>query len=212
MANNLRKFANEAEYSAATLNYPAVSWIVSGDTVHYDKTSGSPTPVVNDKVIIASYSGEGETDFIFFNCEASSSSDITAITLDDVAVVPITCQTLTTDVDASQLHIAKYDLNTTTVDDWLSGDLGCGAASEPSKLDVLIPSQIEYIASMPTNAVNLVIEATTPPDTALNASDFNHDVYVPDSALSTYHNHGTWSDWGDFLKPISQYSGNLPIN
>ena len=55
--NNLRKFATEADYSAATLNYPAVSWVVSGDTVHFDKTSGSPTPVVNDKVIIASYGG-----------------------------------------------------------------------------------------------------------------------------------------------------------
>lgn len=210
MANNLRKFDNEAAYSAATLNYPAVSWVVSGDTVHYDKTSGSPTPTVNDKVIIASYSGEGETEFIFFNCEASSTSDIISITVDDVAVNPITCEG--DYVDASQLHIAKYDLNTTTVGDWLSGDLGCGAASDPATVDVLLPSQIIYIASLPTNASNLVIEATTPPDTALNASDFNHDIYVPDSALSTYQNDANWMGWGEFLKPISQYSGNLPIN
>ena len=36
--NNLKKFQTEAEYSAATLNYPAVSWVVSGDTVHFDKS------------------------------------------------------------------------------------------------------------------------------------------------------------------------------
>lgn len=41
MANNLRKFQNEAEYSAATLNYPAVSWVVNGE-VHFDKTSPIP--------------------------------------------------------------------------------------------------------------------------------------------------------------------------
>ena len=33
----IRKFATEAEYSAATPYYPSVSWVVSGDTVHYDK-------------------------------------------------------------------------------------------------------------------------------------------------------------------------------
>lgn len=35
---NLRKFNTEEDYNAAELNYPAVSWIVSGDTVVYDKS------------------------------------------------------------------------------------------------------------------------------------------------------------------------------
>lgn len=39
MANNLRKFQTEADYTAATLTYPAVSWVVSGDTLHYDKVA-----------------------------------------------------------------------------------------------------------------------------------------------------------------------------
>ena len=207
--DNLRKFQTEADYSAATLNYPAVSWVVSGDTVHYDKTSGSPTPTVNDKVIIAAYSGAGEGIMYFFNCEASSSGDITSITLDNVAVNPISCQG--DYVDASQTHIAKYTLNTTSVGDWLSGDLGCGAASSPSKFDILIPSQITHIAGMPSNAENLVIEATTPPTTDMNQSAFAHPVYVPDSALSAYQNDATWGEWGQFLKPLSQYSGNLPV-
>ena len=41
--NNLRKFSTEADYSAATLNYPAVSWVESGDTVHYDLSGATPT-------------------------------------------------------------------------------------------------------------------------------------------------------------------------
>ena len=40
--NNLRKFTTEAEYTAATLNYPSVSWVTSTDVVHFDKES--PTP------------------------------------------------------------------------------------------------------------------------------------------------------------------------
>lgn len=35
---NLRKFNTEAEYTAATLNYPSVSWITDNDSFHYDKS------------------------------------------------------------------------------------------------------------------------------------------------------------------------------
>lgn len=208
--NNLKKFATEAEYSAATLNYPAVSWIVSGDTVHFDKTA--PAPTVNDKVIIASYGGTGETDFYFYNCEASSSSDITAITLDDVEVNPITSQTNTSAVDASQLHIAKYDLSVTTVGDWCSGELGCSQASLPANVEILIPSQITAIDYMPTNIIKLVIEAETPPTTSLPSSGYEdlQGIYVPDAALSAYE--GIWGGtFYDRIYPISEYQGNLPV-
>lgn len=209
--NNLRKFANEAEYSAATLNYPAVSWVVSGDTVHYDKTSESPTPVVNDKVIIAAYEGVGEGTLVFFNCAASSSGDITSITVDDVEVNPITCEG--DYVDGEQTYIVKYTLNTTSVGDWCSGDLGCDAASVPSKLDVLIPSQITAINHLPNNLYKLVVEATTPPTIAGGSSAFADfaGVYVPDSSVTAYQN-----AWGSFasqndIHPISEYQGNLPV-
>lgn len=38
MANNLKKFQTEAEYTAATLNYPSVAWVTDTDTVHFDKS------------------------------------------------------------------------------------------------------------------------------------------------------------------------------
>lgn len=40
---NLRKFNTESEYNSATLNYPAVSWVVSGDIVHFDKENKTPS-------------------------------------------------------------------------------------------------------------------------------------------------------------------------
>lgn len=204
--NNLRKFQTEADYTAATLNYPSVAWVVSGDSFHFDNAA---PPVANDKVIMASYDGSGQSTFIYFNCYASTTGDITSILFNDVEVNPITCQG--DEVDVSQTYIVKYTLNTTSVNDWLSGDLGGGAASDASKLDILIPSQITHIEGVPTNTENLVIEATTPPSTSMNQSAFPHPIYVPDSALSAYQNSATWSEWGQYLKPISEYQGNLPV-
>lgn len=206
--NNLRKFQTEADYTAATLNYPSVAWVVSGDSFHYDNAA---PPVVNDKVIMASYDGAGEGTFIFFNCEASSSGDITSILFNDVEVNPINCQT-TSDVDASQTHIAKYTLSTTSVNDWFSGDLGCGAASVPAKLDILFPSQITAINNYPSHVEKMVVEATTPPYVEGLGSAFEGTgIYVPDELVNTYKASGYWIDSQDKIFPISQYSGNLPV-
>ena len=209
--NNLRKFATEAEYSAATLNYPAVSWVVSGDTVHYDKTSGS-TPV-NDKVIIAAYDGSGEGRMTFFNCEASSSGDITSITLDNVAVNPIVCQDDYYSHDAGQTYIIKYGLNTTTIGDWLSGTLGVGDASTPSKVDILIPSQITSINILPFNLANIVVESEDPTEILYNNSGWDGTgyVYVPDASVNTYKSASGWSNIANYIYPISEYNGVLPI-
>lgn len=207
--NNLRKFATEADYQAAELNYPAVSWITATDNVHFDKSAPAP---VNDKVMMAAYGGAGEAQFGFYNCEASTSSDITSITLDDVAVEPIACQT-DSSLDAEQVHIAKYTITSTTVGDWFSGVLGCGAASAPSSLDILIPSQITEVVNLPENAKNIVVEAETPPYIEGLGSTFDGDgIYVPESAVNTYKSASGWSDKASIIYPLSEYSGNLPIN
>lgn len=207
--NNLKKFQTEADYSAATLNYPAVSWVVSGDTVHFDKSAPTP-PVVNDKVIMAAYGGTGEATFTLFNCEASSSGDITSITVDDVEVNPITCEG--DYVDAEQTYIVKYTITGTTVGDWFSGDLGCGEASAPSKLDVLIPSQITHIANYPGNIEKMVVEATMPPEVG-GLGSVLHDalIYVPDAAVNTYEEDVSWGEMIGNIYPISEYQGNLPV-
>ena len=206
--NNLKRFNTEADYSAATLNYPAVSWVTATDNVHFDK-SGS-TPTVNDKVMIASYGGAGEDSFYFYNCEYGTPSDITAITLDDVAVEPITCKT-ESQYDAEQVHIAKYTLNGTSIGDWCSGELGVGQASTPAKVDLLIPSQITEM-SFPNNLINIVVEAETPPHVEGLESSFHGDgIYVPESAVNAYKSASEWNAFSSIIHPISEYQGNLPV-
>ena len=48
MANNLRKFNTSADYSAATLVYPAVSYVAQSDNVMFDKTAPTPPPTPHD--------------------------------------------------------------------------------------------------------------------------------------------------------------------
>lgn len=211
--NNLKKFATEADYSAATLNYPAVSWVTATDNVHFDKSAPTPPTPTNDKVMIASYGGDsgGLSRFNFYNCEASTSSDITAITLDDVAVEPITCQT-DSSFDASQLHIAKYDLSATTVGDWCTGHLGCTYSSYYAHVDILYPSQITEVFGWPENTKNMVVEAETPPYVEGLGSGFQGDgIYVPDESVNAYKADSGWGECNDKIFPISQYSGVLPV-
>ena len=209
--NNLKKFATEAEYTAATLTYPAVSWVTATDNVHFDKSAPTPPTPTNDKVMIASYGGGGLGKFIFYNCEASTSSDITAITLDDVAVEPITCQTASQSLDTGLLHIAKYDLSGTTVGDWCSGNLGCMYSSNYAHVDILYPSQITEVR-WPENTKNMVVEAETPPYVEGLQSSFQGDgIYVPDSAVDAYKAASEWGSKAEIIFPISEYQGNLPV-
>ena len=41
--DNLKKFATYNDYTAATLNYPAVSWVTATDNVYFDKSATTPT-------------------------------------------------------------------------------------------------------------------------------------------------------------------------
>lgn len=209
--DNLKKFATEADYSAATLNYPAVSWVVSGDTVHFDKTAPA---VPNDKVMfVTNGDGSGGSELVLYNCGSSSAEgSIEGITIDDVEVTPITCVT-DSEYDASQVYTVKYDLGEATgVDDWFSGDLGIAGASEAATIDILYPSQITEIYGFPENTKNMVVEAETPPYIEGLMSSFSGDgIYVPDSAVNAYESASEWGDIGDVIHPISEYQGNLPV-
>ena len=71
---NLRKFNTEAEYSAATLNYPAVSWIVSADTVVYDKTEPTPPAPAYGGLTVKYYIEDPSVEVTLFNGGGASSS------------------------------------------------------------------------------------------------------------------------------------------
>lgn len=211
--NNLKKFATEAEYSAATLNYPAVSWVVSGDTVHFDKTA---PVVVNDKVMVAWHSPsdvESGKDIVLWNAGASlPPQDLyISLTLNDVDVMSTIGADATlenysvSDTD----YLAKYELIAdTTITDIFSGDLGGGWGSGAGNVDFLIPSQVTEIQSLPQNVGNLVVEVATPPTTSFDWSAFGGVIYVPDNALSVYQT--AWVGHSTIL-PISEYQGLLPV-
>lgn len=74
MAFNLRKFNTEAEYTAATLNYPSVSWIVSADTVVYDKSEPTPPEPTYGGLTVKYYIEDPSVEVTLFNGGGGSSS------------------------------------------------------------------------------------------------------------------------------------------
>lgn len=208
--NNLRKFATEADYSAATLNYPAVSWVVSGDTVHYDKEA--PTPTVNDKVMLYSHTESPSEDLVLYNGASSPSEPyFTSITVNDTEVENPNSTNVLEDVGTGT-YLIKYSLTSNEIDEWFSGDIG-GFGSGAQSAEVLIPAQITAVDYLPDNMYNLVIEATTPPDFQANSSGYvwEGNLYVPDESVNTYKQTYPYNQSTNKILPISEYSGNLPV-
>lgn len=211
--NNLKKFATEAEYQAASLNYPAVSWVTATDNVHFDK---SAPVVVNDKVMMVWRNGEHNAgDIALANLGSTEPTTLfTSITLNDVEVLSLVDSSgvLVNYGQANTDYVAKYALiNNTTITDIFSGDLGGSWGSDTPMVDFLIPAQVTEINSLPSDVVNLVVEATTPPTASLDWSGLDGNVYVPDSAVNTYKSASGWSSVSTNIYPISEYEGNLPV-
>lgn len=110
-------------------------------------------------------------------------------------------------------YLAKYDVKEAyynSIFERFVGNLGVYGSSDG--VELLIPSQITVVDNMPSNITKLVIEATTPPTTSMGTSGYEdlQGIYVPDAALSAYQ--ATWGGtFGDYIHPISEYQGNLPV-
>ena len=219
MANNLKKFSTQAEYSAATLNYPAVSWITSGDTVIFDKSED--TPIVYSKMIV-SISNDGFDTFVYYNTDASDVSLIKSISLTSVGynwtvqLSPITNST--SHFPEGGEYLVEYEISGDTLGDWVDEQLG---SDDDLVIDLLISDEITTINALPTNRITaLVLEAATPP-TLANGVEINLDnegpewvygrIYVPDTAVNTYKAASGWSTYAEYIEPVSEYSGNLPV-
>jgi len=214
MSRNLRRFNTEAEYQQASLNYPAVSWVVSGDTVHFDKSGA--TPSVNDKIMMAFSSNITGNDIILVNLGSTEPTELfNKIELNDVDVTSLVDSSgvLVNYSVANTDYLAKYDVKEAyynSIFEKFVGNLGVYGSSDG--VELLIPSQITVVNDMPSNITKLVIEATTPPTTSMGASSYENlqGVYVPDAALSAYQ--AAWGDtFGGLIHPISEYQGNLPV-
>lgn len=213
--NNLKKFATEADYSAATLNYPAVSWVTATDNVHFDKSAPTPPPV-NNKVMLLTTAGSTNDDIVLYNAGSSPAEPyFISITVNDEPVPNPNSTNVLVDVCVGgEPYLIKYEITSTIIDGWFAGDLGAyGSATQPG--EVLIPSQIIEVNDLPSNVytagAKVVCEPTTPPNISFGTSGLENAIlYVPDASVNTYMTTSGWESFAQIL-PISQYSGNLPI-
>ena len=214
--NNLRKFATEADYSAATLNYPAVSWVVSGDTVHFDKTDPTPTPT-STKVKLAFTTDScmgGKQYFLPYDSDEKFIQSMDSITLNGEPLTPGGSGIEIT-LESNTSYLAEYDLKSgvTDVHGWF--DRPCyavGCSSAVLSYDILFPAQVITIDGLNSCTNNFIFEGTVPPSGNFSLSGGDFHVYVPDSAVNTYKNHEGFSSFASSIYPISDYNGNIPID
>ena len=208
--NNLKKFATEADYTAATLNYPAVSWVTATDTVHFDKTS----PVVaNNKVKIAF-----TTDACCAGKRINLAPNIGVANYIDSLTVngePFTSigSVAYLDLAANTDYLIEYELKdgVTDVYNWFAIAPVMCCSSTNIKYDILFPAQVTTIGGLYDDGFNaLILEETTPPN-SFSLSSNTPNIYVPDSAVNTYKSAEGWSGISDNIYPISQYSGDIPV-
>ena len=212
--NNLRKFATEADYSAATLNYPAVSWVVSGDTVHFDKTSPVP-PVVNTKVKLAFTSDACAADKDWYVCTGTYILNfVNSITVNDTPLQPTGSGARIT-MNGNTSYLTEYDLkeNVTNVEGQFNISPAMGCSSTPLKYDLLFPAQVTEMYGLSENGISkLIFESTTPVDYSGSFASDMPEIYVPDSAVNTYKSASGWSGYSSYIHPISDYNGSIPID
>lgn len=209
--NNLKKFSTEADYSAATLNYPAVSWVTSTDTVHFDKSA----PVVaNNKVKIAFTTdacGEGKRINLAPNMDVVSNID--SLTVNGEPLTPSSSDAYL-DLAANTDYLIEYELKdgVTDVDNWFAITPAEGCTSTIVNYDILFPSQVDEINGLQDYITNMILESETPPNVTFNDSDITSisGIYVPNSAVNTYKSESFWTSFEDRIYPVSQYSGNIP--
>lgn len=207
--NNLKKFSTEADYSAATLNYPAVSWVTATDTVHFDKSGAA----VNNKVKIAFTTdacGQGkEFNVISLSYFSETLAILNGITVNGEPFTP-SGSDAKINLAANTDYLIEYELKdgVTDVNNCFAITPAVSCASALIKYDLLFPSQVTSIGGLYQNGFNaLILESTTPPNFTLSGSDFPY-TYVPDSAVNTYKSE--WDNISGSIFPISQYSGNIP--
>lgn len=100
MANNIKLFNTVAEYEAAELVYPSVSYVVETDRVAYDDDEPTPTPSIK---WIATYS-DGTTA----SAESDSSSAITASEINLTNLVSVEIGDSVTSIGESAFKGCKH--------------------------------------------------------------------------------------------------------
>ena len=211
--NNLKKFSTEADYSAATLNYPAVSWVTGTDTVHFDKAGAA----VNNKVKIAFTTDAccaGKRINLAPNMDVVGNID--SLTVNGEPFTSIGSDAYL-DLANNTDYLIEYELKdgVSNVSNWFALRPAEGCSSTSIEYDILFPAQVTTVTGLyeggSDSEINkLLFEETTPPSVSFNTSSFPI-VYVPDSAVNTYKSASGWSSMEEYIYPISEYSGDIPV-
>lgn len=196
--DNLKKFATYADYSAATLNYPAVSWIVSGNTVAFDPEApvvfGGLTvyyDIEDPSVEIGLFNGGGDSS----GSESGSGSGgggalPTTMIIDGVEETPIN----TWRFETAGEHIVQYTFDNNEIPYAFMHDIGYATKIEIGNDIATIPDEnadgkpfgdmvdlssvtisnsITYIGNRAFDGCfsleRITVEATTPPTLGNNA-------------------------------------------
>lgn len=217
MAHNLKRFNTEADYSAATLNYPAVSWVTGTNAIHFDATA--PADLSKVMFVFNTLStDQPNEDITLWNGGASLPPEdiFTDLTVNDVDVMG--------DVDASgvlsgytqpsTVYVTKYGLiDDSTITDIFAASLGGGWGSYPRGIDFFVPSSVDTIDALPENTEALVIDNDDPSNLTIStdwSSTTINNIYVPDSSVSDWQT-ALGGMYQGVIQGISNYSGNLPL-
>jgi len=228
--NNLRKFNTVADYQAAQLNYPAVSWITATDGVYFDKTAPTPTfgsltvyyDIVNPSVEIGLFNGGGDS-----SSEGGSGGGgalPTTMIVDGNSETPIATWRFQTAGE----HIVQYTFENNEIPYAFMQDIGRATKIEIGNDITTIPDEntdgkpfgnmvdlssvtisnsITYIGNRAFDGCfsleRITVEATTPPTLRFGAFDNTNDcpIYVPASAVDEYKN-STSTGWNVYASRI----------
>ena len=228
--NNLRKFNTEAEYSSAALNYPAVSWIVSGDTVMFDKsapaTFGGLTVYYNiedatqEVTLFNGGGGSSESSSESGGGSGGGGTLPTTMIVDGVEETPIN----TWRFETTGEHIVQYTFEDnaipldfikelSTVKEVVVGNditsiggeaiLGCTSLTSATIGSgvIIINYGVFYDC---TGLTSVTVNAIDPPTLGTMALDNTNNcpIYVPSATVETYKSASGWSDYASRIQAI----------
>lgn len=228
MAHNLKKFSTEADYNAATLNYPAVSWVTGTDAVHFDKTAPATFGGLTVHYLIDQSMAGSNVNL--FNGGGGSSSESgsgsggggvlpTRMIVDGVEEVVINTWVFETAGE----HIVQYEFEDNTIPtNFIDGniaaarkveigdditEIGEGAFVSSLIEEVTISDGVYQIGNYAfqycLSLSSITINNTSVPSTGYAPFDSNasgRKIYVPASAVEDYQMY--WVDYASDIEAI----------
>ena len=199
MAKNLRYFETNAEYQAANLVFPSVSYVEDINKVIYDPSS--PTPPAFQGKWLATYS-DSHTESV--QCDSSSAITDGEIDFRDLVSVEIG------DCVTSIGNNAFRDCSSLTSIDIPNGVTSIGnlTFSECSSLtSCTIGSGVTSIGKQAFrdcgSLTSITVNATTPPALASGALDGSTcPIYVPSQSVNAYKSASGWSNYASRIQAI----------